>query len=160
MTGLIAVNFLKAMLGMTAAALVTWVCFAYNIFPMLPAFLPFVLNLVIFALAVGVVITGLIFRYTTRIQGLTWSFTGFLMPLSCVFYPVRSLPEYLRPFALALPTTQAFEGMRQVIAGGGFSTSHFVWGLALNSTYILLAIAFFRWMFESARSLGLLVRTE
>src|ERR1022692_1269492 len=42
-----------------------------------------------------------------------WSFAGLLMPLSCVLYPVSSLPSYLRPIALMLPTTHAFEGMRQ-----------------------------------------------
>lgn len=122
--------------------------------------IPFLLNLIIFALAVGVVITGLIFRYTTRVQGLTWSFAGLLMPLSCVFYPVNSLPDYLRPFALALPTAHVFEGMRQAIAGGGFSAPHFIWGLALNGVYIVLALVVFRRMFESARSLGLLVKME
>ncbi|MGH7916273.1 MAG: ABC transporter permease [Candidatus Binataceae bacterium] len=125
MTGLIAVNLIKAMVGMIAAALIAWWCYTYNVFPMFPAFLPYMLNLILFALAVGVVITGLIFRYTTRIQGLAWSFTSFLMPLSCVFYPVRSLPGFLRPIAWALPTAHAFEGMRQVIAGGEFSMVHF-----------------------------------
>ena len=43
-------------------------------------FLPFMLNLVLFALALGIIITGLIFRYTTKIQGLAWSFAGLLMP--------------------------------------------------------------------------------
>jgi hypothetical protein len=37
--------------------------------------------LVVFALAIGILMTGLIFRYTTRIQGLAWSFAGLLMPV-------------------------------------------------------------------------------
>ena len=106
--------------------------YAFDIFPKLPAFLPFMLNLMLFALALGIIITGLIFRYTTKIQGLAWSFAGLLMPLSCVLYPLKSLPMYLRPIAWMLPTTHSFEGMRQVLAGGGFSARHFGWGLALN----------------------------
>ncbi len=160
MTGLIAVNVVKAMVGMTTAALIAWVFYAFDIFPKLPAFLPFMLNLVLFALALGIIITGLIFRYTTKIQGLAWSFAGLLMPLSCVLYPLKSLPSYLRPIAWILPTTHSFEGMRQVLAGGGFSADHFVWGLALNVGYFIFAIAFFRWIFESARSRGLLVKLE
>jgi hypothetical protein len=46
--------------------------------------------LVVFALAIGILMTGLIFRYTTRIQGLAWSFAGLLMPVSCVFYPIKA----------------------------------------------------------------------
>jgi ABC-2 type transport system permease protein len=82
------------------------------------------------------------------------------MPFSCVFYPLKSLPSFLQPVAWILPTTHSFEGMRQAIAGGGFSLADFQWGLALNAAYFVLAALFFRWMFESARSLGLLVKME
>ncbi len=160
MTGLIAINFLKAMIGMFAAALIAWICYTYNVFPALPAFIPFMLNLILFALAVGVVTTGLIFRYTTRMQGLAWSFAGLLMPFSCVFYPLSSLPPFWRPVAWILPTTHSFEGMRQVIAGRGVSFVHFAWGIALNAIYLVLAVLFFHKIFESARSRGLLVKLE
>ena len=160
MTGLITVNVLKAAFGMMAAALIAWACYAFDIFPALPAMLPYMLNLMLFALALGIIITGLIFRYTTKIQGLAWSFAGLLMPMSCVLYPLKSLPAFLRPVASMLPTTHSFEGMRQLLAGGGFSHRHFEWGLALNAMYFVFAIFFFRWIFESARSRGLLVKLE
>jgi ABC-2 type transport system permease protein len=160
MTALIAVNLGKTILGMTTAALIAWIFYAYNIFRILPALLPFLLNLVAFAFVVGLAITGLVLRYTTRVQGLTWSFTGFLMPISCVFYPLSALPKYLQPFAWALPTTHSFEGMRQVIAGGAIPMAQFEWGLALNVVYFIGAVAFFHWMFERARAHGLLIKQE
>jgi ABC-2 type transport system permease protein len=160
MTGLIAVNLLKATVGMSVAALIAWIFYAFDIFPMLPVFLPFMLNLIFFALALGVMITGLIFRYTTRIQSLAWSFAGLLMPVSCIFYPLRSLPGVLRPVAWMLPTTQSFEGMRQVLGGGGFSMARFKWGLGLNAVYFVFAMLIFRFLFESARTRGLLVKME
>ncbi len=130
MAGLIAaVNLLKAMIRDDGGGwLIAWACYAFDIFPALPAMLPYMLNLMLFALALGIIITGLIFRYTTKIQGLAWSFAGLLMPLSCVLYPLKSLPTYLRPVAWMLPTTHSFEGMRQVLAGGGFSPRHFGMG--------------------------------
>src|SRR5579863_8131225 len=112
----------------------------------------------LFGLALGVFTTGLIFRYTTRVQGLAWSFAGLLQPVSCVFYPLSALP--LRAVAWMLPTTHAFEEMRQVLAGGGFSPARFWWALALNAGYFALAVIFFRRIFESARSRGLLVKLE
>jgi len=160
LTGLIIVNLLKAMIGMLAAALTAWVCYAYDFFPKFVEFIPFMLNLALFALAIGVIIIGLIVRYTTRVQTLAWSFAGLLMPFSCVFYPLSSLPRYLHPIAWALPTTHAFEGMRQAIAGGGFSMLHFGWGIALDGVYFMFAIPIFHKMFESARSRGLLVKLE
>jgi len=73
---------------------------------------------------------------------------------------LSSLPIYLHPLALALPTTHSFEGMRQAIAGGGFSLLHFGWGIALDGVYFMFAIPIFQKMFESARSRGLLVKLE
>jgi ABC-2 type transport system permease protein len=160
LTGLITINLIKATVGMVAEALIAWIFYQYNLFPMLPAFIPFILNLALFALAVGIAVTGLIFRYTTKFQTMAWSIAGLLMPLSCVFYPLKALPGFLRPVAWLLPTTHSFEGMRQAIEHGEFSPFHFKMGLALNLVYFVLAALFFRRMFESARSRGLLVKLE
>src|SRR5215472_9894018 len=66
MTGLLFVNFLKASVSLVAAATVAWVAYAFDIFPMLPSFVPFMACLVLFAFAIGIAITGLIFRFTTK----------------------------------------------------------------------------------------------
>jgi ABC-2 type transport system permease protein len=158
--GLIVVNLLKAMVGLIVASLVAWFCYSYNFFPILPLLIPFMLGLILFALAVGVMITGLIFRYSTSIQGISWSFVGILMPISCVFYPFSLLPAFLRPIAWALPTTHAFEGMREALADQGFSLLHFYWCMALNIGYLLLSVIFFKIIFESARARGLLVKFD
>ena len=160
LTGLIAVNLAKALFGLIIEAVIAWLFYHYDIFPMLPAFVPFILNLALFALAVGIAVTGLIFRYTTKFQTMAWSVAGLLMPLSCVFYPLKSLPSFLQPVAWILPTTHSFEGMREAIERGGFSVSHFEWGLELDLIYFVLAALFFRWMFESARARGLLVKLD
>jgi ABC-2 type transport system permease protein len=108
----------------------------------------------------GIAITGMIFRYSTKIQALAWSFAGLLMPVSCVMYPMSSLPKWLQDIAWMLPTAHSFEGMRQVLAGKGFSPLHFWWGAGLNLVYFAIAIGFFTWIYEKARSRGLLVKQE
>jgi len=158
--GLLSVNLIKACIGTVLEAMVALLCYHFNIFPMAVAFVPFVFNLVLFGLAIGIAVTGLIFRYTTKFQVLAWGFAGLLMPLSCVFYPLKSLPVFLSPVAWMLPTTHSFEGMRQALAGGGFSRQHFQWGIALDVAYFLLSVLAFRYLFESARSRGLLVKME
>jgi ABC-2 type transport system permease protein len=160
LAALLAVNFVKTAIGVTAASLIAWAAYAYRIFPFTIRLLPSLLNLILFAFAVGLVITGLILRFSTRIQGLTWSFTGFLMPISCVFYPVSSLPRWLQPVARAVPATPAFESMRAVIAGHPAPPGQFAWGLGLNAVYLAAAVVLFRWMFERARASGLLVKQE
>lgn len=160
LSGLLVINLMKAVVGTAAAALVALVFYAYDFFPYLLALLPFILVLMIFGLAVGILVTGLIIRYTTKIQSFTWSITGLLMPFSCVFYPLTALPAALRPVALALPTTQAFEGLRQVMAGGGLSWTRLGCGLALDCLYLLAAVAIFDGLFRAARARGLLVKLE
>jgi ABC-2 type transport system permease protein len=157
--GLIAANLVKMTIGLIMGLLIAWGFYQYNIFPMLLIFVPFLLNLSLFALAVGLIITGLILRYTTKLQAMAWSFAGLLMPISCVLYPLSSLPAFLHPFAWILPTTQSFEGMREAIYSGRFSGAHFTWGLGLNFAYVIFSALFFQRMFESARSKGLLVKT-
>jgi ABC-2 type transport system permease protein len=160
LSGLLIINLLKAIIGTAAAAMVASIFYSYDFFPYLPALLPFILVLMIFGVAVGIFVTGLIIRYTTKIQSFTWSITGLVMPLSCVFYPLTSLPRTLRPVALALPTTQAFEGLRQVMAGGGLSLAHLAFGFALDCVYLLSAVVIFDCLFRTARERGLLVKME
>lgn len=160
MVGLIIVNLLKVMFGLVASSAIAWAAYSFDILPWLPKFIPYMANLLLFALALGIAITGMIFRYTTKIQTLAWSFAGLLMPVSCIFYPISSLPKWLQTVAWMMPTAHSFEGMRDVMAGKGFSPLHFWWGAGLNVVYFALAIAFFIWIFEKARNRGLLVKQE
>jgi ABC-2 type transport system permease protein len=159
-SALIFVNLIKALIGLTLGSVIALLCYHFNIFPLLIEFVPFIAILMLFGLAIGVVTTSLILRYGSKLEGLAWSFAGVLMPFSCVFYPLKTLPVFFRPLALALPTTHSFEGMRQVMAGRGFSMLDLQWGLTLDTVYIALAMLFFHRMFESARSRGLLIKME
>ena len=159
-TALVLINLLKAFAGMLVAGLVAWACYSFDIFPALPALLPHLGILVLFAVAVGIFITGLIFRFSTRIQSLTWSITGLIMPFSCVFYPVGALPAAIRPLAFALPTTYAFEGMRAVLAGAPIRYSYVALGYGLSVCYLAGAAFAFTRLFMAARASGLLVKIE
>src|ERR1700722_3305372 len=157
---LVCVNLIKALIGLVLESVIALLCYHFNIFPSLIEFVPFIAVLMFFGFSIGVVITSLIVRYGSKLEGLAWSFAGVLMPFSCVFYPLSTLPAFLHPLALALPTTHSFEGMRQVLAGGGFSMVDFQWGVAQDIAYVALAILLFRRMFESARSQGLLIKMD
>src|ERR1700684_2310720 len=61
-TGLIVVTLAKAVIGLIVESLIALLFYHYNIFPTMPMLLPFILNLVLFAVAMGIIVTGLIFR--------------------------------------------------------------------------------------------------
>jgi ABC-2 type transport system permease protein len=158
MAGLVVINLAKAVAGMFVAGIAAWMFYVYNIFPELPLLIPYMGVLLIFGLAVGIFVTALLVRYTTRLQSLTWTITGLLVPFSCVFYPINALPAALRPIALMLPTTQAFEGMREALARGAISPERLTVGFALDAVYLVLALVAFLNLFRAAVARGLLVK--
>jgi ABC-2 type transport system permease protein len=158
MVGLVVINLAKALAGVVVAGIAAWMFYVYNIFPELPLLIPYMGVLLIFGLAVGILVTALVVRYTTRLQSLTWTITGLLVPFSCVFYPITALPAALRPVALMLPSTQAFEGMREALARGTISPERLTVGFALDGVYVVLALAAFLYLFRAAVSRGLLVK--
>ncbi len=61
------------------------------------------------------------------------------LPLTCVYYPVSTLPAWLQPIAWALPPTSVFEGMRALVLEHTFRTDLMVWAFALNVLWIVAA---------------------
>jgi ABC-2 type transport system permease protein len=134
--------------------------YAFNIFQYGLALVPFVANLLLSAWGMGIITTALILRFGQGAEVLAWAVAFLFQPFSAVFYPVTVLPAALRPFAWALPTTHAFEGMRAVLAGQGILWHHVAWAAGTNVVLLAGAAAVFAWVMRLARQLGLLLRTE
>ncbi len=81
-----------------------------------------------------------------------------LQPVSCVFWPERVLPQWLRRVAQFVPADHVFEGMRSVLVEGRFAWDRLLWALLTNALYLALAGAYFIWVFNVARSKGLLTK--
>jgi ABC-2 type transport system permease protein len=101
---------------------------------------------------------ALILRFGQAAEALVWGVPFLIQPLSAVFYPVAVLPAWLRPVALALPSTHVFEGMRAVLAGEGVRGGTLATAFALNAVYLAAGAFFFRWMLERVREKGYLGR--
>jgi len=157
--GLMVVNILKTMLSVAIMSLAAAGFYHYNIGPNLLGLAPFMLVLGLAGVALGLFVTALIFRYTTKVQSIAWSIAGVLMPVSCVFYPLQSLGAPWHAIAWALPTAHAFEGMRGVVLSAGFSWRHMAWGFGLDAVYLVLAAWSFQLLFAAAKRRGLLVKT-
>ena len=59
-----------------------------------------------------------------------------VLPLTCVYYPVAVLPEWLQVFAWMLPPTYVFEGMRALIIDHVFRADLMIQSFALNAVLI------------------------
>ena len=65
-------------------------------------------------------------------EGLTWSLMFILLPLTCVYYPVTTLPVWLQAIAWSLPPTAVFEGMRALVINHVFRADLMLWALGLT----------------------------
>lgn len=156
----IILSFIKAMMVLLVCSLAAYFFYTYNIFLMGFAILPFLANLLLFGWWVGILVTGLILYFGKQIQSFAWGFLGLLSPISCIFYPLASLPPLLQKIAWFLPTTHVFEGMRGVLGGAHLSTEHMIWAFGLNFVYLIFSSLVFRFLFEKAREKGKLVKLE
>ncbi len=158
--GLMVVNLGKLSL---ALGLITLACHVITGSPSLALVLHLLAPLailVIFGAAIGLFVTALILRFSTRVQTLAYGLAGLLMPLSCVFYPLTALPGPLRAIAAVLPTTQAFESMRELMRGQGLPVNLLLQGTAGALLAATVAGLFFSNTAHAVRRSGRLIRLD
>jgi len=168
-TPLTALEFIIAvvLLGLIKTSVVLLVCglaayffYAFNLSVLGFAFLPFFANLLLFGWWAGIFVTSLIIYFGRQIESFGWGFIVLLNPLSCVYYPLSSLPPFLQKIAWFLPTTHVFEGMRGVLAGQGLSNENMILAFGLNIFYLIFSSLVFNFLFEKAKERGKLVKLE
>jgi ABC-2 type transport system permease protein len=80
-----------------------------------------------------------------------------LMPLACVYYPVRVLPHWLQHISWLLPPTYVFEGMRALLTEQVFRADLMASALAINVVLLVASFAAFLALLNSARRHGSLL---
>lgn len=151
--GILKISFIVLVLTGMAYAL-----YSYNLFEMGLYLAPFFASLMLMGWAMGMFTVGLVLRWGLAAEGLAWGIPFLVQPISAVFYPLDILPAWIQPFALAVPSTHVFEGMREVIRTGAMSPRYLGIAFGLNLLYLAAAGIFFRCMFNVAREKGLLVK--
>ena len=74
------------------------------------------------------------------------------LPLTCVYYPVSVLPDWLQIFAWMLPPTYVFEGMRALLVDKVFRADLMIQALALNAVVFAGSTIAFLVLLKSART--------
>ena len=69
-------------------------------------------------------------------ENLAWGIMFLFLPLTCVYYPVAVLPDWLQVFAWMLPPTYVFEGMRALLIDHVFRADLMVQAFALNAVAV------------------------
>jgi ABC-2 type transport system permease protein len=119
---------------------------------------PFLLVLFLFGIALGVVGAAVVLRFGPASEWFVWPLPALVSPFAGVFYPLSTLPLWMRGVARALPPSYVFEGMRAVVAGGAASWAALAWGALLAVLYVLLACWLFVRVHKHVVRTGLLAR--
>jgi ABC-2 type transport system permease protein len=133
--------------------------FGFNVYSLGFALAAFFLNLILTSWAVGIVVSGVLLRNGMGAESLAWTLMFVLMPLTCVYYPVSVLPDWLQVIAWALPPTYVFEGMRALLTDQTFRADLMIQALGLNAVWFAAATLAFLALLASARRNGSLMQT-
>lgn len=155
---LLTISTVRTLVGVLPAALLAIPLYSYSIFEMGLPLIAFFANLMLFGGAIGLAVSAMILRYGLGAESLAWVGIFAIAPVSGIYYPIDTLPDWLQSIAWALPSAAVFEGMRAVLAEGVFRTDLFFTALILNFLYMATGLAIFLGVFRIARRRGQLMQ--
>ncbi len=156
--GLVVSSIATSTLGLIVMLVLATFFFGLSFFAYGAMLIPFLLVLFLFAVALGVFASALVLRLGPAAEWLIWPIPAVLSPFACVFYPLSSLPAWMRYPARLLPPSYVFEAMRKVVRGQSVSGFEVLGSGALAVLYILLAGWFFTHIYKYAVRTGLIAR--
>ena len=139
---------------MTTLVMLAILFFGFNLWGLGFALAAFFLNLMLTAWTIGIVVSGLLLRNGLGAESMAWSIMFLLLPLTCVYYPVATLPGWLQTVAWCLPPTYVFEGMRALLIDHVFRFDLMLEAFAFNVVLFAGAVFAFLKLLDSARTQG------
>jgi ABC-2 type transport system permease protein len=157
-TGLVLTSIATSTVGLAVMLVLATALFGLSFFAIGALLIPFLLVLFLFGIALGILASALVLRLGPASEWLVWPMPALLSPFAGVFYPLATLPQWMRVVSYALPPSYVFEGMRALVNGGRFIPETLLLATALAILEILLAAYFFSRVFRYAIRTGLLAR--
>jgi ABC-2 type transport system permease protein len=156
---LMVMSVVRLSIGAVPVTLLAIAFFGFNLYALGLALVAFFFNLMLTSWAIGIFVSGLILRNGMGAENFAWSIMFLFMPLTCVYYPVTTLPVWLQPVAWMLPPTYVFEGMRTLLIHKVFRPDLMLDALGLNFVLFAAGVAAFLALLRSARRNGSLMQT-
>ena len=156
--GLLVSSIATSIVGLVVMIVVATLAFGLSFAAYGAMLVPFIFVLFLFGMALGVVAIAMVLRLGPAAEWFVWPIPALLSPFAAVYYPVATLPAWMRWLSRLLPPSYVFEGMRSVVAGRHFDTAQLTIALAMSLVYILLAYWIFARVFRHAVRTGLLAR--
>ena len=139
--GLLLISFLRTILGLTPA-----IFFANYFF-----------NLTLIGWSIGLFVSALVLRHGQSFEELAWAIIFIVLPFSCVYYPLSSLPDIMQSFSSIFPTTMIFEEMRSLIFNSHVEYLNVIKIICINIILLLLSSSFFLYTLNVVRKKGIMI---
>ena len=157
-TGLVVSSVLTSALGLAVMLVLATFFFGLSFLGYGAALVPFLLILLIFGLALGVLGSAIVLWLGPASEWFIWPIPALVAPFAGVFYPISTLPPWMQYVGRALPPAPVFEGLRGIVAGRGVSFAALAWGAALAIAYLVAACFIFGAVYRRAVRVGLIAR--
>jgi ABC-2 type transport system permease protein len=156
---LMIMSIVRLAIGMVPVTILAIVFFGFNLWALGLALAAFFANLILTSWSVGIFVAGLLLRNGLGAESMAWTIMFLFLPLTCVYYPVAVLPEWLQYVAWVLPPTYVFEGMRALVIDHIFRVDLMIEAFAFNVILFAAASLSFYALLWSARVQGSLLQT-
>ncbi len=158
-SALMIMSVVRLSIGMVPVTMLAVAFFGFNLWSLGFALAAFFANLILTSWAIGIFVAGLLLRNGMGAESLAWTIMFLFLPLTCVYYPVAVLPDFLQYVAWCLPPTYVFEGMRALLINHVFRADLMLEAFGLNVVLFAAASFAFLKLLQSARVQGSLLQT-
>ena len=150
------VGILKMLASLTFIGVLAFFIYGTNFMSYGWYLVPFTISLLLTGWVIGLLVTGIIIRFGTKVQTIAWTTAVFISPFSGVYYPMSILPHWAQLVGRVLPTSYIFENARRLVLTGHVQVSDLLISFGLNFLYLFLVVIFMKRSFEVAKKRGLL----
>lgn len=156
--GLVLSSTASSSIGLVVMLVLATTVFGLSFFVYGALLAPYLLVLFLFGIALGIIGCGIVLRLGPAAEWFIWPIPALISPFAGVFYPLSTLPRWMRFLSHLLPPAYVFENMRAIVLKRPGSPFALLWGGTLDVMFLLLASWFFRTIYHHAVRTGLIAR--
>ena len=157
-SGLVLSSIATSFAGLVFMIVLATTVFGLPFFQVGIALVPCIAVLFLFGIALGIVASSIVLRLGPSAEWFIWPIPALISPFAGVFYPLSTLPAWMRGVSWALPPAYVFEVLRAIVRGDETPPRSLLAGACLALLYIGAACLIFVRTYKHAVRTGLIAR--
>ncbi len=148
---------IRTLIGLVPVSIFAIPLFGVSIYDLGLVLLVLLINLHIFGITLGVLVSSGLIRFGPAFENIAWATLFLLAPLGCIYYPIDILPNWLQLIAKSLPLVYIFEEVRNILINQTFIIINIFKASLITLLYFATSIVIFYIAFEQSRKKGSLM---